>query len=207
MRQKILLAAAAAVLLPSLAAGTATASPTAGNRLKATGARALLDNVSICDTGSAGLCLSDPGATTQGGTLIDMRSKQTVPSQTILSQADGVYGCTNVEPGCPFTLRPQLNTTLQGAPIVYLNFREIGSNLCVGAASGGQSVILSACSVNRAAWVFVQKPGSNAFELVNIYWSNIIDLPGGQALTGSDSIGSNAGINQYVAGSLQLWRP
>jgi len=210
MRKKFLLtaAAAAAVLLPMLAAVPATASPTAGIHAQATAASAaLINNVSICDTGSAGLCLSDPGATTQGGTKLDMRVRKNVASQIIFSQSDNVYGCTFVGQGCnPFTLRKSLNTALYGDPIVELNFSEIGSNLCVGNDIGGPDVILSSCSVNRAAFVFVQKP-PNGFELVNIYWSNQVDLSGGQALTGSNTVGNFAHDNQYVASSLQIWQP
>jgi hypothetical protein len=112
---------------------------------------------SICTSASPHLCLSDNDASPIGGNPIYMRGQTNAPSQILRIVSNDTYGCTTVsaKKRCPFK-NSKLDDNYDNSPVVSLNFNEIGSNDCVGAVTtSDRSVILSACSADRATWVQV----------------------------------------------------
>ena len=165
-------------------------------------------NGHVCDDGSSPLCLNDVADGSQGGTPINLNSG--TPNYTGERwEVDEAFACPVsggvtdvVTADCPFNNLTWDNTYL-GKPLV-----AIASTTVMGCAGSKPSnpglVALESCT--QAESVYVVAPSSHGGDaLINPYQSNNLSNGHVQALTGSNTAGTQATLANWNDGALQGW--
>jgi hypothetical protein len=178
--------------------------------------------VDVCDDSGAGLALEDYAGHIAQGNAIVMDTSRGTRSQDIVGQPFDYTGqCPNLvvtyDPSkgiyCPFTYHPW-DQSYAGDPMAALWFTNLyeGYYGCLGAINNLGVIVgaLEPCSstpANADIWVFSPKTTTGAQVIINVYWTNYFGAAGGhvQVLTGTNTIGDNSRVDNFVNGALQQW--
>jgi hypothetical protein len=197
MRKVLIAAASAALLSPLLAISPALAT---------------VNDQSLCDNASVGLCLNDANGASNGGNPIIMYTLDNDDSQyTTFPTPPPNDLCSGVvSANCPFTGAAKgLDSNYSGDNIVEIKFPQVkGGNGCAGLASGNE-VALESCSDSNSTSLWVEAHYSGIYSsFVNVGWTN--EQAGSDdgeplVLTGSTTSGAQATVTQWVANGEQQW--
>jgi hypothetical protein len=164
--------------------------------------------VHVCDAGSGALCLNDAGDNSTGGNPINLNSgapnysgERWLFHDAYVCPVNGGY--TNlVTRTCPFA-----NTTWDNSYVgdLIVVLQSTTANGCAAAKPSDPSVVaLEDCSQFESDWV-VAGSSHATISLINPYQTNNLGNGHVQALTGSNTAGDQATINNWLDGYLQGW--